>query len=79
MNNVLQVIIVLWSGGLTDKISWLQYLVMAKSLLLASKGPAMDFLEAQSRRQAPTEEESGHYLHQGLAKKLRQLGEIVQF
>ena len=69
-----QVIIVLWSGGLTDKISWLQYLVIAKSLFMASKGPAMEYLEAKSRRQATLDKEGCPYLQQTLAKKLQQLG-----
>ena len=69
-----QVIIVLWSGGLTDKISWLQYLVIAKSLFMASKGPAMEYLEAKSRRQAMLDKEGCPYLQQTLAKKLQQLG-----
>ena len=69
-----QVIIVLWSGGLTDKISWLQYLVIAKSLFMASKGPAMEYLEAKSRRQATLDKEGCPYLQQTLAKKLQHLG-----
>ena len=75
-NHISQVIIILWSGGLTDKnkISWLQYLVIAKSLLMASKGPAVDFLETRSKRQASRETEPNLYLHQGFATKLPQLG-----
>ena len=75
--NICQVIIILWSGGLTEKISWLQYLVVVKSLLMASKGPAMDYLEARSRRQTSTDGEACSYLHQGLAEKLLQLGQNV--
>ena len=63
---------------MTDNISWLQYLVMAKSLLLASKGPATDFLEAQSRRQ-PTDGESCDYLRQDFKKKILKLGRNILF
>ena len=77
--NICQVIIILWSGGLTEKISWLQYLVISKSLLMASKGPAMDYLEAHSRRQTSADGGTSQYLHQELAQKLPQLGENAIF
>ena len=65
---------------MTEKISWLQYLVVAKSLLMASKGPAVDYLEARSRRQTSTEDGGeGPYLHQELVPKLLQLGKNAIF
>ena len=75
---ILQVVIIFSSGANTD-ISRLQWLSLAKSLLLASKGPAEEFLAAGIRRVKERDETCALFHERSLKEKIKEIGEIISF
>ena len=63
--------IILGDGDLTNT-SWLQWLVVVKSFVMAAKGPAEDFLADRTRRQHDIGETLYH--EKGLKEKMLMLG-----
>jgi hypothetical protein len=71
---VLQIVIILHSNNSLTDIGWLQWLVILKSLIMASKGPAEDFLSAKWKRKHRRDATTELYHKKGFGAKLPLIG-----
>ena len=73
---VLQVGIILQSGSFSGT-SWLQYIIITKSLIMASKGPAQEFIASSMTSPSCKEGERMLFHEMGFKEKFPKIGMYV--